>query len=117
MKKTSDIAFLILFISLLILTPIGRAIADDLPPPDGSVSGINPDGSISGISPDGSVSGITPDGSISGIDRGDPKEIDTVQDVLDVIDRITNWMFTIFLALAVIMILYAAFVYLTSGGG
>lgn len=48
---------------------------------------------------------------------GVANEIDTVDDVLMVIDRITNWMFTIFLAAAVIMILYAAFVYLTSGGG
>ena len=52
-----------------------------------------------------------------GPNRGNPDEVDTVDDVLNVIDRITNWMFTIFLAVAVIMILIAAFKYLTSGGG
>lgn len=48
---------------------------------------------------------------------GKPGEIDTVDDVLNVINKITNWMFTIFIATAVIFILLAAFKYLTSGGG
>jgi len=47
---------------------------------------------------------------------GEPGVVDTTQDVLTVLDNITNWMFSIFLALAVMMIVYAAFIYLTAGG-
>jgi len=43
--------------------------------------------------------------------------IDTPQKVITLLEKITNWMFTIFMAVAVIMIIYAAFIYLTSGGG
>ncbi len=43
--------------------------------------------------------------------------IDTPEKVKGVLEKITNWMFTIFIALAAAMIIYAAFVYLTSGGG
>ena len=50
-------------------------------------------------------------------DLGDPNEIDTVQDVINIIARLTNWMFTFLLLGAVIAIIYAAFIYLTSGGG
>ena len=37
--------------------------------------------------------------------------------VIDVLDVVTNWMFTILLSLAVIFIILAAYKYLTSGGG
>lgn len=37
-------------------------------------------------------------------------------DVTNIIGTVGNWMFGIILALAVIFILYAAFLYLTSGG-
>ena len=47
----------------------------------------------------------------------DLPNIDSVAKVLKVIDNITNWMFTIFIAVAVIFVLLAAFTYLTSGGG
>lgn len=43
--------------------------------------------------------------------------IDTPDKVIKVLEKITNWMFTIFIALAAMMIIYAAFIYLTSGGG
>lgn len=43
--------------------------------------------------------------------------IDTPQEVIGAIKNIGDWMYTIFLALAVIFIIYAAFIYLTSGGG
>lgn len=38
-------------------------------------------------------------------------------DIFRIIKRITNWMYTGLLSVAVIMILYAAFIYMTSGGG
>jgi len=38
-------------------------------------------------------------------------------DIFRVIKRITNWMYTALFSIAVIMILYAAFIYMTSGGG
>ena len=38
-------------------------------------------------------------------------------DVLDVMDRVTNWMFTGFLALAVILVILAAYEYLLAQGG
>ncbi len=50
-------------------------------------------------------------------DAPDISSIDSPEEVLDVIQRITNWMFTIFIAVAAAMIIYAAYVYLTSGGG
>lgn len=69
--------------------------------------------------------GEAPDGGSTAPDGGstaskpvdDPHEIDTVADVITIIDRITNWIFTIFIAASVIMILMAAFKYLTAGGG
>lgn len=70
---------------------------------------------------DGGGPGAT--GSVSGGGTGATEpvgpqsSIDTEQDVLDVLQRITNWMFTIFIALAAMMIIYAAYIYLTSGGG
>lgn len=41
----------------------------------------------------------------------------TVPEIILLIKRLTNWMFTFLLLIAVIMIIYAAFLYLTSGGG
>jgi hypothetical protein len=38
-------------------------------------------------------------------------------DLLGIIDRVTNWFFTILLVLAVIFIIFAAYKYLMSGGG
>ncbi len=56
-----------------------------------------------------------------GVSTGDSGEdlpsIDSPAKIERLIVKITDWMYTIFLALAVIMIIYAAFVYLTSGGG
>jgi preprotein translocase subunit SecG len=46
-----------------------------------------------------------------------PNTIDSVSKVKGVLEKITNWMFTIFITLAAMMIIYAAFIYLTSGGG
>jgi hypothetical protein len=43
--------------------------------------------------------------------------IDTPEEVIGILQSITNWMFTIFLTVAAAMIIYAAFIYLTSGGG
>lgn len=43
--------------------------------------------------------------------------IDSAPKVLAVLQRITNWMFTIFIAVAAMMIIFAAFTYLTSEGG
>jgi len=53
------------------------------------------------------------------VDPLSPKDntIDDVNDVKLILEKITNWMFTIFIALAAVMIIYAAFIYLTSGGG
>jgi len=44
-------------------------------------------------------------------------EIDSVDKILKVVDNLTNWMFTAFIAAAVIMVLLAAFTYLRAGGG
>lgn len=46
-----------------------------------------------------------------------PGVVDTTNDVMTVINNIANWMFTIFMAVAVMMIVYAAFIYLTANGG
>lgn len=43
--------------------------------------------------------------------------IDSADKVKSVIQNITNWMFTFFIAAAAIMIIYAAYTYLTSEGG
>lgn len=46
----------------------------------------------------------------------DPNLVDTETEVIKSIEMLGNWMFSILLALAVITLLYAAFVYLTAGG-
>ena len=87
---------LIVFVAIFTLVmPFSMVLADD-PPPVGAPGG-------------------TEDISEHGVNQ--PNVVDTPEDVMTVIDNITNWMFTIFLALAVIMIIYAAFVFLTAGGG
>ncbi len=43
--------------------------------------------------------------------------IDSPEKVKSVIQSITNWMFTFFIAFAAIMIIYAAYIYLTAEGG
>lgn len=48
---------------------------------------------------------------------GPVNTIDTPEEVIQAIENIGDWMYTIFLSVAVIMIVYAAFIYLTSGGG
>src|SRR3989344_1106012 len=40
----------------------------------------------------------------------------SIEDIIDILDRLLNWMFTILMTVAVTFILYAAFVYLTAGG-
>ena len=42
--------------------------------------------------------------------------INTPGDIVTIIDRITSWIFTIFLAAAIIFIIMAAIQFLTSGG-
>jgi hypothetical protein len=69
-------------------------------------AGPGPSGSVTPTPPSGSVTPSTP-GHIP----------NTVSDVINLIKRLTNWMFTFFLLAAVIMVIYAAFIYLTSGGG
>lgn len=64
------------------------------------------------------ATGVNAGGGTNASDPVGPvSSIDTEQEVLDVIQKITNWMFTIFIAVAAAMIIYAAFTYLTSGGG
>lgn len=65
----------------------------------------------------GAVGGNAGGGTGANDPTGPQSTIDTEQEVIDVIQRITNWMFTIFIAVAAMMIIYAAFIYLTSGGG
>ena len=90
---------LIVFVAIFTLVmPFSMVLADDAV--GGEVGG----------------SGV-PGGEVGGSGTGNARTVDTVEDVMTVIDNITNWMFTIFLALAVIMIIYAAFVFLTAGGG
>ena len=43
--------------------------------------------------------------------------VTTADDVLTILNNLTNWLYTIFLIVAVIFIILAAFKYLTSGGG
>lgn len=57
------------------------------------------------------------DGAAVGTDVPDASTIDTPQEVEGVLQKITNWMFTFFIAAASIMIIYAAYTYLTSEGG
>jgi len=59
--------------------------------------------------------GFGPTGS--GGTTPDPVVPTTLPEVVGVLERITAWMYTIFLLVAVIMIIYAAFLYVTSGGG
>ena len=49
--------------------------------------------------------------------NGEPGVVDTEADVYKVISNLTKVLFNIFLALAVIMIIFAAYTYLTAGGG
>jgi len=45
-----------------------------------------------------------------------PSPVQNISDVTRVLNTFLNWMFTIFLILAVIFIVWAAFLYLTAGG-
>lgn len=111
--NTTAIRLAPLLILIIFLAPVSAVFAQADPitaPPGGSPITAPPGGSPI-TAPDGGAPITAPDR------LGNPGEIDTVDDVLNVIDRITNWMFTIFMAVAVIMILIAAFKYLTSGGG
>lgn len=45
-----------------------------------------------------------------------PTVVTTYSQLITIINTIVNWMFGILLAVAVILILYSAFLYLTSGG-
>lgn len=47
----------------------------------------------------------------------DDKLVDRPEEVYATLENVANWMFSIFLTIAVIMIIYAAFVYITAGGG
>ncbi len=42
--------------------------------------------------------------------------IRSFEGILNVLDTVINWMFTLLLVMAVVMIIYAAFSYLTAGG-
>ncbi|PIT93373.1 MAG: hypothetical protein COU06_00170 [Candidatus Harrisonbacteria bacterium CG10_big_fil_rev_8_21_14_0_10_38_8] len=70
------------------------------------------DGSDTNPSSDASLA----DGSDTNPSSGSPN-IDSPEKILRIIERIGNWMFTFLLALAVLVIIYAAFLYLTSQGG
>ena len=98
---------LIVFVAILtLLMPFSVVLADD-PPPVGAPGGTT--------GPTGSATGGTTGGPTGSTNQ--PGVVDTVGDVMTVIDNITNWMFTIFLAFAVIVIIYSAFLFLTAGGG
>jgi len=45
-----------------------------------------------------------------------PTPVTDPQDFVDLLGTISQWMFSIFIALAVVFLLYAAFLYLTAGG-
>lgn len=45
-----------------------------------------------------------------------PAGIRSFEGILGVIDTVIRWLFTILMVMAVVMIIYAAFLYLTSGG-
>jgi hypothetical protein len=55
--------------------------------------------------------------NLGGGDTAGTGAITTEADIIRLINKIINWMFTIFISCAIIMFIYAAFIYLTSGGG
>ena len=55
------------------------------------------------------------DGALSDIDVGEAP-VQSTGDILALIVRIAQWMFGILLALGIVFVLYAAFLYMTSGG-
>lgn len=40
----------------------------------------------------------------------------SIEEIIDILERLLNWMFTLLMIVAVMFILYAAFIYLTAGG-
>jgi len=45
-----------------------------------------------------------------------PDTVNTIDDVVGVIETAVNWLFTLILSIAVIMLLWAAFLWMTSSG-
>ena len=45
-----------------------------------------------------------------------PDDVNTIEDVIGIINTAVNWLFTLILAIAVIMLLWAAFLWMTSAG-
>lgn len=45
-----------------------------------------------------------------------PSNITDIDDVIDIIETLVNWLFAIIIAIAVIMLLWAAFLWMTSSG-
>ena len=45
-----------------------------------------------------------------------PDNVNTIEDVISIINTAVNWLFTLILAIAVIMLLWAAFLWMTSAG-
>ncbi len=40
----------------------------------------------------------------------------SIEEIINILERLLNWMFTLLMIVAVMFILYAAFIYLTAGG-
>ncbi|NIN92483.1 hypothetical protein GTO36_05785 [bacterium] len=45
-----------------------------------------------------------------------PEPVTSIEDIINLIDTAATWLFTIILAVAVVMLLYAAFRWMTAGG-
>jgi len=43
-------------------------------------------------------------------------QVDTVEDVVTVLNRLVSWAYTLFLILAVLFVIYAAYLFLTAAG-
>ena len=109
MKKTAGIIAFLLTISLTCAPALALAAPQDAAGSVGNAGSVvtnNPQDAAGSV---GNAGGTTSN-------NGFPN-IDSVDKVLKVMDNLTNWMFTVFMILAVIFILLAAYKYLFSGGG
>ncbi len=97
MKKTLVLLAAGLSAGILIASPFIATAQTTQVPPNGSPTNVQQ------VPPNGA-------GNTEGV-------LDTEEKVIGLINKIINWMFTIFISVAIIMFIYAAFIYLTAGGG
>ncbi len=106
MNKKIFLALLIL--TVLLVTPLLAVRAQEVPDGGGTSASASKTEIPDGGGTSASASKTTKTDSLPNIDTPDK--------VIKVIDNITNWMFTIFIAVAIIFILIAAFQYLLARG-